>query len=59
MVLDTSSEISVHHITGPPGRGKGCFARMSCEQYKKKFRNNEMYLFSNLQEDESLDSVNP
>ena len=32
---------------------------MFCEQYKKKFKNNEVYLFSNLQQDESLDSVKP
>jgi hypothetical protein len=32
---------------------------MYCEQYKKKFKNNEIYLFSNLKEDESLDTVKP
>jgi hypothetical protein len=32
---------------------------MYCEQYKKKFKDNEIYLFSNLKEDVSLDSVKP
>jgi nicotinamide riboside kinase len=59
MVPNTSSERDVYYITGPSGSGKSYFVRMYCEQYKKKFKNNEIYLFSNLKEDESLDSVKP
>ena len=59
MVPDTTQERTVWYITGPSGSGKSYFVRMYCEQYKKKFKNNEIYLFSNLKEDVSLDSVKP
>ena len=59
MIPDTSQERTVWYITGPSGSGKSYFVRMFCEQYKKKFKNNEIYLFSNLKEDVSLDSVKP
>ena len=59
MIPDTNHERDVYYITGPSGSGKSYFVRMYCEQYKKKFKNNEIYLFSNLKEDVSLDSVKP
>ena len=59
MVPDTTQERTVWYITGPSGSGKSYFVRMFCEQYKKKFKNNEIYLFSNLKEDISLDSIKP
>ena len=59
MIPNTSSERDVYYITGPSGSGKSYFVRLYCEQYRKKFKNNEIYLFSNLEEDESLDSVKP
>ena len=59
MIPNTSSERDVYYITGPSGSGKSYFVRLYCEQYRKKFKNNEIYLFSNLKEDESLDSVKP
>ena len=59
MVPNTNSERDVYYITGPSGSGKSYFVRMYCEQYKKKFKTNEIYLFSNLKEDESLDSIKP
>ena len=59
MIPNTSSERDVYYITGPSGSGKSYFVRLYCEQYKKKFKDNEIYLFSNLKEDESLDSVKP
>ena len=59
MIPNTNSERDVYYITGPSGSGKSYFVRMYCEQYKKKFKNNEIYLFSYLKTDESLDSVKP
>ena len=59
MVPNTNSERDVYYITGPSGSGKSYFVRLYCEQYRKKFKNNEIYLFSNLKEDESLDSIKP
>ena len=47
------------YITGCSGSGKSTYTRMYLEQYKKKFKNNPIYMFSSLKEDESLDSVKP
>ena len=59
MIPNTNSERDVYYITGPSGSGKSYFVRMYCEQYKNKFKNSEICLFSNLKEDESLDSIKP
>ena len=59
MIPDTTAERIVWYITGPSGSGKRYFVRQFCEQYRKKFKNNEIYVFSNLQEDPSLDSIKP
>ena len=59
MLPDSSHERDVYYITGPSGSGKSYFVKMYCEEYKKKFKNNEVYLFSNLKEDPSLDSIKP
>ena len=59
MIPNTNSERDVYYITGPSGSGKSYFVRLYCEQYRKKFNNNEIYLFSNLKQDESLDCVKP
>ena len=45
MIPNTSSERDVYYITGLSGSGKSYFVRLYCEQYKKKFKDNEVYLF--------------
>jgi len=57
-VPNTKSEREILYITGRSGSGKSTYTRMYLEQYKKKYKNNPIYMFSSLKE-ESLDSVKP
>ena len=59
LVPDTSHERDILYITGASGSGKSTFTRQYIEQYKKKYKNREIYLFSHLKEDPSLDSIKP
>jgi Cdc6-like AAA superfamily ATPase len=59
LVPDTSHERDILYITGASGSGKSTFTRQYIEQYKKKYKNREVYLFSHLKEDPSLDSIKP
>ena len=56
---NNKAERDILYITGCSGSGKSTYTRMYLEQYKKKFKNNPIYMFSSLKEDESLDSVKP
>jgi len=58
-VPDTTKEREILYITGPSGSGKSTYTRKYLEQYKKKFKNRPIYLFSSLPSDESLDKVQP
>jgi energy-coupling factor transporter ATP-binding protein EcfA2 len=57
--LNTKTEREILYITGCSGSGKSTFTRMYLEQYKKKYKNREIYMFSSLKEDKSLDSIKP
>ena len=46
-------------MTGPSGSGKSTCTRTNLEQWKKKNKDKEIYMFSSLPEDESLDDVKP
>ena len=59
LVPDTSHERDILYITGASGSGKSTFTRQYIEQYKKKYKNREIYLFSHLKEDPSLDGIKP
>ena len=56
---DTTKEREILYITGPSGSGKSTYTRKYLEQYKKKYKNREIYLFSSLPSDESLDKIKP
>ena len=58
-VPDTTKEREILYITGPSGSGKSTYTRMYIEEYKKKYKDREIYLFSSLKEDESLDKIKP
>ncbi len=58
-IPDTTKEREILYITGPSGSGKSTYTRKYLEQYKKKFKNRPIYLFSSLPSDESLDKVQP
>ena len=58
-IPDTTKEREILYITGPSGSGKSTYTRKYLEQYKKKYKNRAIYLFSSLPSDESLDKVGP
>lgn len=47
------------YVTGPSGSGKTTWIKNYSEQYKKMFPKNQVVLFSRLNEDESIDAINP
>lgn len=46
-------------MTGPSASGKSTYTRKYLEQWKKKNKDKDIYMFSSLQEDESLDTIKP
>ena len=46
-------------MTGPSGSGKSTYRRKCLEQWKKKNKDKEIYMFSSLPEGESLGGVKP
>ena len=58
-IPDTTKEREILYITGPSGSGKSTYTRKYLEQYKKKYKNRAIYLFSSLPSDESLDKAQP
>lgn len=58
-VADTTKEREILYITGCSGSGKSTYTRKFIEQLKKVKKDIQVYLFSALNEDESLDSVEP
>jgi len=59
LVPNPDTERHLLHTTGPSGSGKSTFARKYLEEYKKVFKDNPVYLFSSLPDDESLDDIEP
>ena len=58
-VPDTTRERDILYLTGASGSGKSYATRKYLEEYKKKFKHNEIYLFSSLSEDPSIDPLKP
>jgi len=58
-IPDPETERQILYITGASGSGKSTYTASYIKQYKKMFPKNEVYCFSALQDDESLDVVNP
>ena len=56
---DTKLDRQIIYCTGCSGSGKSTFIRKYCKEYKKKFKDNEIYLFSALKSDDSLDEIKP
>jgi uridine kinase len=60
LLPDTTSERQIVYITGRSGSGKSTFTRKYIEEFKKRNKKiQDVYLFSSLKEDESLDSIKP
>jgi hypothetical protein len=58
-VPDCDKEREILYITGPSGSGKSTYTANYIKQYKKCFKDNEIYVFSALTDDESLDAIKP
>ena len=58
-IPDSTKEREIIYITGCSGSGKSTYTRKFIEQHKKKKKDMQIYLFSALPDDESLDSVKP
>jgi hypothetical protein len=58
-IPDPESERQILYITGASGSGKSTYTANYIKHYKKMFPKNEIYCFSALKEDESLDVVKP
>jgi energy-coupling factor transporter ATP-binding protein EcfA2 len=54
-----TSKREILYITGPSGSGKSTYTLNYLKQYKKKFKKNEIWLFSALTEDETIDKAKP
>jgi len=56
---DWNRERSVGYIVGASGSGKSYFICEWVKEYKRKYKKNPVYLFSSLDEDESLEPIKP
>jgi hypothetical protein len=56
-IPDTSSERMILYITGSSGSGKSFYTRQFCETYRKLYPKREIYLFSSLSDDSSIDKI--
>ena len=56
-VPDNTKERDVGVVVGSSGSGKSTYIRNYCIEYKKCYKNREIYVFSNLTEDKNLDSI--
>jgi len=57
MIPDTKKERDILYITGASGSGKTTFTAGYIKEYKKTYKKNEVYVFSALKEDETLDKL--
>ena len=58
-IPDTTKERQIIYMTGPSGSGKSTYTRKYLEQWKKNNKDKDIYMFSSLPDDESLDEVKP
>jgi hypothetical protein len=56
-IPDKETERSILYITGPSGSGKSYYTRNYILEYKKMFPKNNIYVFSSLDSDETLDKI--
>ena len=58
-IPDGDKEREICYITGPSGSGKSTYCANYIKEYKKLYKNNPIYVFSALKDDESLDIIKP
>ena len=59
LLPDKTASRQILYITGASGSGKSTFMRKFVKEYKTIWKDREVYLFSALEEDESLDEIKP
>jgi len=56
-IPDKQKERQILYITGASGSGKSYYTYLYCEQYKKLFPKNPIYLISSINDDSSIDKI--
>lgn len=56
-IPNPKTERSILYVAGPSGSGKSYYTKLYIEQYNKQFPRNNIYLFSSLTEDTTLDKL--
>lgn len=56
-VPDKQKERSILYVTGASGSGKSYYTYLYCEQYKKMYPKNPIYLISSVNDDSSIDKI--
>lgn len=56
-IPNPKTERSIFYVAGPSGSGKSYYTKLYIEQYNKQFPKNNIYLFSSLTEDTTLDKL--
>jgi hypothetical protein len=58
LIPNTKKERIINYIFGQSGSGKSYWITEFCKQYKKIYQSNPIYLFSSLDNDETIDKLN-
>lgn len=56
-IPNKKSERQILYITGASGSGKSYYTKHYCDEYRKMFPKNQIYLISSINEDSSIDKV--
>jgi len=56
-IPDKQKERQILYITGASGSGKSYYTYLYCEQYKKQYPKNPIYLISSINDDSSIDKI--
>lgn len=58
-IPDPETERQIIYVFGPSGSGKSFYSKQYIKQWRKQKKKSDVYLFSSLQDDESLDDIKP
>jgi hypothetical protein len=56
-IPDPNKERQILYITGASGSGKSYYTKMYCDEFKRIFPKREVFLFSSLTDDSSIDKI--
>jgi hypothetical protein len=58
-IPDPETERQIIYVFGPSGSGKSYYSKQYIKQWRKLKKKSDVYLFSSLEDDESLDDIKP